>query len=331
MIENLRRTLQETIEERTTRINRLKAVFQHVEDRLERPFEGKNTTRTLEIFKDTLILDIQAKSKLHSIKTFRDVLEYWVKSSNSEKKKRDKRSFIELLKKNRIFTENHLNQPLEIVTLSNEKEVSEITNILYIFTLRAYREIPTLEIPESSKNTYLGYISKIEEMITDYFSEIGKVLWVPYLENTPCAETPKNCFNLQRREIAKFLEFLEQKALNSKSIRPYLALLVCRALIYAPLPAQKLLSLEAPNEQNSSLELEGQQFHVTDQFIALWKYLNESYLFPSSLRDCKDPEKRLNTMIKRLGKRANLSISLTPKMLRSVKGAYFPDVLKIDL
>lgn len=327
MIENLHRTLNKIVEEREARINHLKAVFQHVEDRSGQPFEEKDKARNLEIFKDTLILDIPTESSLHSIKTFRDALEHWVKNSNSEKKKRDKRSFLELLKTNRIFDEKHLNQPLETVILDNEGNVPEATNILYIFTLRAHREISSLKIPESSKNTYLGYISKIEEMMTNYLAGVEKLLWVPYLENTACAKTPKNRFNLKHREIAKFLEFVEQKALNSTSIRPYKALLLCRSLICAPLPAKKLFSLAAPNEQNSSLECEGQEFPVTATFIKLWKCFDEKYLFPNSLRTYRNPEQYLNLTIKRLSKRAKLPICLTPTMLRLVREAYSPKIL----
>lgn len=124
--------------------------------------------------------------------------------------------------------------------------------------------------------------------------------------------------------LTRFLDFLEQKALDSSSERPYLALLVCRALIYAPLPAEKLFSLGAPDEEQFTLECEGEKFHVTVEFIKIWKSFNEPHLFPSSLRNCKDPEKRLNTIIKRLSNGAKLPIRLTPTMLRRVRDACCP-------
>jgi hypothetical protein len=207
----------------------------------------------------------------------------------------------------------HPNKKLYFIieqTIGNENE-TRITSNLTAFIYKAYKFLKN----EKSKETYLSYVSQLECKLDYFLLGIEKLLWHPFHRDHP---------EFTGEVLTRFLDFLEQTALKSTSRRPYLAVLICRALICAPLPAQKLFSLGAPDEEQFTLECEGEKFHVTGQFIKFWKCFNEPHLFPSSLRNCKDPEKRLNTMLKRLSKRAGLPICLTPTMLRLIREACCP-------
>lgn len=324
MIENLHRTLYEIIQEREARMAHLRTVIQHFENYSGQAFDEKEKARRLEIYKDILILDFPIEPKYHSIKTFRDAIDCWIECSNNKKKKRDRTSFKSLLQKKGIFNREDLNQVLEPTLFDKEEDSLVGTNSLYILTLRADREIRALKISEHSKATYLGYISQIEKMMTDYFTGAGKLLWLPYLESIASKRnTKENRSDLKHREIAKFLEFVEQRARNSTSIRPYQALLLCQALIHAPLPAKKLLSVHAPKDTELFLESNKHRFPVSASFIKFWKSFGETeHLFPESLRTCRNPESRINITITRLSKRANSRVTLTPKILCSIKKIY---------
>jgi hypothetical protein len=242
--------------------------------------------------------------------TIGEFLNSWVNESDNILTRRSRRSFTRLMRQadpQKKYQESKKLCFIAEQTIGNENEI-QITSNLTAFIYRAYKFF-------ESKKTYRSYVIQLEYKLDDFLLGIQKLVWTPFHRDHP---------QFTGEVLTHFLDFLEQIALKSTSSRPFLAVLICRALIYAPLPAQKLFSLGAPDEEYFTLACEGEKFHVTGEFIKFWKCFNEPYLFPSSLRNCKDPEKRLNTTIKRLSKRAGLPICLTPTMLRLVRGACCP-------
>lgn len=302
MTENLRITLQTIIEGRT-------AFIETYSSRME----GK-VDKAQAVNMQKIILTVGMPMVSQSVSTIDEFLNLWVSESDNAHTQSSRRSFLRLMRKADPQKKYHPNKKLYFIveqTIGNENE-TRITSNLTAFIYRAYK---FLKSEEKSRETYLSYVSQLEYKLNDFVLGTEKLLWAPFHQDYP---------QFTGEVLARFLNFLEQTALKSTSRRPYLAVLICRALIYAPLPAQKLFSLGAPDEEQFTLEYEGEKFHVTGQFIKFWKCFNEPYLFPSSLRNCKDPEKRLNTTIKRLSKRAGLPICLTPTMLRLVREACCP-------
>lgn len=248
-----------------------------------------------------------------SIDTIDEFLNLWVNESDNISTQRSRRSFVRLMRQADPQKKYHQHKKLYFIIekITGHENEKRITSNLTAFIYRAYKFFEN----KKSKDTYLSYVSQLECKLDYFLLGMEKLLWRPFHRDHP---------QFTGEVLTRFLDFLEKTALKSTSKRPYLALLICRALIYAPLPAQKLFSLRAPDEKQCTLECEGEKFHVTGQFIEFWKCFNESQLFPSSLRNCKDPEKRLNTIIKRLSKRAELPICLTPTMLRLVREACCP-------
>lgn len=318
MIENLRCTLREIIEIRQTAMrifsHRIQAIKtgpnqQHITEEIK--------SKTIKTFANNLIVETTDQSILNSIITIQDFLELWLNDSENITTRRYRTSFIQLMKKSDPAKKYPYRSPINFAILNNNNGENEEQMFcsLNIIINRTRKMIKTMNISANSKNTYFGYLERLECMLENFLLGMEKILWAPL-----CIDHP----SLTIQTIGSFLDFLEQAALKSASIRPYKALLLCRALIYAPLPAQKLFALTAPNEQNSSLECEGREFPVTRTFIKLWKCFNEKHLFPNSLRTYRDPEQYLNLTIKRLSRRAKLPICLTPTMLRLVRETYFP-------
>ncbi len=306
MIENLRITLKTIIQSRTAFIE---AYTSRIKAKADIKAQALNMQKT--------ILTVGIPMVSQSVGTIDEFLNLWVNESDNIKTQRNRKSFLRLMRKADPQKKYHPNKKLYFIVeqiIGNENE-TRITSNLTAFIYRAYK---FLKNEEKSKETYLSYVSQLECKLDYFVLGMEKLLWAPFHRDYP---------QFTGEVLTHFLDFLEQTALKSSSTRPYLAVLICRALICAPLPAQKLFSLGAPDEKQFTLEYEGEKFHITGQFIKFWKCFNEPYLFPSSLRNCKDPEKRLNTIIKRLSKRAGLSMCLTPTMLRLVKEACSQKIL----
>jgi hypothetical protein len=261
-----------------------------------------------------IILTVGIPMVSQSISTIDEFLDLWVNESDNILTQRSRRSFLRLMRQADPQKKYHQNKKLCFIVEQTIENETRITSNITAFIYRAYKFFEN----KKSKETYLSYLFQLECKLDYFLLGVEKLLWRPFHQDHP---------EFTGEVLVRFLNFLEQTALDSTSERPYLALLICRALIYAPLPAQKLFSLGAPDEEQFTLECEGEKFHVTGQFIKFWKCFNEPYLFPGSLRNCKDPEKRLNTTIKRLSKRAGLPICLTPTMLRLVRKACCPKIL----
>jgi hypothetical protein len=265
----------------------------------------------------TIILTLGIPMVSESVNTIGEFLDLWVDETNNVRTRCSRKSFVRWMRQvdpQKNYREYKKLGFIVKQTIGNENETRIISN-LTAFIYRAYKFLKTDLKNEKSKKQYSSYLFNIEGKLDNFLLGMEKLLWRSFHRDHP---------QFTGEILTRFLDFLEQKALDSTSGRPYLALLICRALIYAPLPAQKLFSLGAPDEEQYTLECEGEKFHVTGQFIKFWKCFNEPHLFPNSLRNCKDPEKRLNTIIKRLSKRAKLPICLTPTMLRLVREACCP-------
>lgn len=300
MIENLRTTLQTIIQSRT-------AFIQAHSNRME----GK-VDKAQAVNMQKIILTVEMPMVSQSVGTIDEFLNLWMDEADNILTQRNRMSFLRLMRKADPQKKYHPNKKLYFIVEQTIENETRITSNLTAFIYRAYK---FLQNEEKSRKTYLSYVSQLECKLDYFVLGMEKLLWAPFHRDYP---------QFTGDVLTRFLDFLEQTALKSTSSRPFLAVLICRALIYAPLPAQKLFSLGAPDEERFSLECEGEKFHVTGEFIKFWKCFNEPYLFHSSLRNCKDPEKRLNTTIKRLSKRAGLPICLTPTMLRLVREACCP-------
>ncbi len=306
MIENLRITLQTIIQSRT-------AFIQAYSNRNE----GMGTQTDMKaqaVNRQKIISTLEIPMVLESIDTIGQFLNSWVNESDNLSTQRSRRSFVQWIMRyadpqKKYQKKERINFIIKQITEYENKEyiICNLHGLIY----RAYKAIEN----EKSKKQYSSYLFNMEGRLDDFLLGMEKLLWRPFHRDHP---------QFTGEVLTYFLDFLEQTALKSTSPRPYLALLICRALMYAPLPAKKLFSLGCPNEQQLILESEGKKFHVTDQFIKFWKCFNEPHLFPTSLRNCKDPEKYLNIVIKRLSKRAKLPICLTPTMLRLVREACCP-------
>lgn len=322
MIENLRRTLHEIIEKRQTTIR----IFSH---RLQAIKTGPNQepitedikSKTIKTFANNLIVETTNQSILNSITTIQDFLNLWLNDSENITTRRSRASFIQLMKKSDPAKKYPYWSHINFITLNknNKENEEQMFCSLNIIINRTRKMIKTMNISENSKNTYFGYLERLECMLENFLLGMEKILWAPL-----CIDHP----SLTIQTIANFLNFIEQAALKSVSIRPYQALLLCQTLIHAPLPAKKLLALLAPNEAELFLESDNRRFSVSESFVKFWKSFGETkYLFPECFRNCRNPESRINTSIMRLSERATLPISLTPKILRLVKKAYFPQGL----
>jgi hypothetical protein len=90
--------------------------------------------------------------------------------------------------------------------------------------------IENTECQESTKTTYRSYVKSLYQFLTKD------------LYKTPSLFAKKNTLSLYDAE--KLFEFLETRALKSTAIRAFEDILICRALLYLPLPAKKMFSLE---------------------------------------------------------------------------------------
>ena len=313
MIENLRNTLRENLEDRDARVKHCESALRTGKIVLKQPFREENVSKASRLLRDELILGINTAPVL-TPQTMRDAFNLWIKSAVNPKTQRARTSFYELMKKLNILEKAFLDCPF-------------IAERLLIRLSKAFSTIQNTKMNTTSKESYFCYIRKIRDFVFYCISRIDKTLWNPEREfwdesiNKLNANSPK----LTRRIIAEFLDFLEQDALKSSSIRRYEAILLSQTLIYAPLPGQQLLALRAPNKQHMYLQSHDQRFQVPESFVKFWECFGETeHLFPASLRNWRPPENRIHKRIERLGKRAKLPISITPTMLRSVREAYFP-------
>lgn len=225
-------------------------------------------------------------------KTAHQVIDEWRNDSESRDTRQARRSFCHLLKGGGLLLYHHDH--------GSESEAVPAKDLPKILTRKSMLNfIDGLNIANSSKETFRGYANSLYEFLTKDL-DLSQLMYAQ-----------ENLLSLS--DANKFFEFLECRALKSTTIRAFEDLFICRALTYIPLPAKRLFSLKAPDELNKCLNLEENKIMLPQSFIDLWKCFSiYDLLFP-----CKLNERLLHQKIRRLGDYAELSITLTPSILRS--------------
>lgn len=311
MIEKLKITLKEIIQQRNIKIGDFENRLQDLKKQEpQTDFYGGDMSVEVMFMLAKEYLIFSMPKELYKVPktTINDVFSMWINNTKNSHTRRTRQHFINFIKRNDL-----------ILTGRSSHNQTDEFNVISNRLNWTYLMISRMSISEKTKQSYISNIKSIE-----------KLLDISYLSNIRTLNTLKfldwvGPFQLSRHHLADLLKSLEQSALKSTSLRPSKALLLVRALFYAPLPAKKLLSLPAPDEEGLFLQSGKKRFYVHESFVNFWKCFGETeYLFPASMRKWRNPESQLNTTVKRLGKQAKLPISLTPTMLCSVRGRILP-------
>ncbi len=115
-------------------------------------------------------------------------------------------------------------------------------------------------------------------------------------------------------DVEKLFEYLEKRALKGNTIRAFEDVFLSRALFYAPVTTKKLFSISSLDRNTLDINCEDHSFPVPRSFVDLWNnfLLPSHQLFPNEMN-----ERVLHQKIRRLGEYAEVSLALTPSILRS--------------
>jgi len=111
--------------------------------------------------------------------------------------------------------------------------------------------------------------------------------------------------------VAALFEYLEARALKTRTIRAFQDIILLRALFYAAGARKDFFDLCMPNDQ-SMIGLNKDFYPVPQSFVALCQYLPSS----GRLFERRFDDRQLNKKLRRLGEYAGLNEIVTPSIFR---------------
>lgn len=282
----MRAVLYGIVAERDERISRFAKDLQEEDSiqNLKDKFE-----QAILLYRTFLVLGIRPFT--YRFETMGDVFKAWINSSTNQKTQEWRKGFMGFLKHLKGFDPIFLDKPFNPEALNSRLAMFDCY-------------IRNLNIAETSKNSYYSCLNGIDKYIESFLGELWRFFEPGFLDSL--------------KDLADFLEWLEKRALRSTTVRKYNDLLICRALIHAPIPVSQFIALPAP-DAHQEIQSNSRSFQVPGTFMKFWKAFGEkNYLLPASVRAWKNVEKRLDTLTSRRGKKAGLSDRLAPGVLSSL-------------
>jgi len=299
MIEKLKSILVEIQKERSLELSKITSSWMRTEElnrqksllALELPFSTNH--KDIMLARAAAYAEKDQKRKKKRSKTAYQIITEW-KNSGSSEEVYARGIFCDRLQQAHVLSYHrdlgHSTEPIIVQELVKSISIDPMIDC-----------INRLGLSDTQKDIYLNYAE-------DLLSFINRELLVL----PPMIFKKKQPLSLVDAE--KLFEYLECRALKSSTIRAYADLLLCRALLYTPLPAKKLFALSSPLKNSTGwiVRSGAVPFGVPASFVALWKgFLLEDRLLPTAF-----DEDHLSKKIRRLGKHAGLPTVLNPSILR---------------